>query len=114
MHHAIHHTTPHTQVGQSQPETVLEVPAGHYWTPDTGLVRYYQPAWLVQTGRAASAVTTVTASLRSEMQKFMHAFTRLSNPLALPGRLDCASSGWYSQVQSEQQTHAIVSTTVVH
>lgn len=26
-------------------EIVEEFPAGHYWTPETGFVRYYNPEW---------------------------------------------------------------------
>ena len=33
-------------VGHVVPESVIEVPAGHYWTPETGLQRYYKPRWL--------------------------------------------------------------------
>lgn len=33
-------------VGHVDPETVVAVPAGHYWTPETGLVCYYNPEWL--------------------------------------------------------------------
>ena len=28
-----------------QCEFVGEFPAGHYWTPETGFVRYYTPEW---------------------------------------------------------------------
>jgi asparagine synthase (glutamine-hydrolysing) len=33
-------------VGQVEPSTVRAIPPGHYWTPETGLVRYHRPAWL--------------------------------------------------------------------
>jgi asparagine synthase (glutamine-hydrolysing) len=33
-------------VGHVDPETVVAIPAGHYWTPETGLVCYYNPDWL--------------------------------------------------------------------
>lgn len=35
-------------VGQVVPETVEAIPAGHYWTPEEGLVCYYNPNWLRQ------------------------------------------------------------------
>ena len=34
-------------VGFVDPSTVKEMPPGHYWTPETGLVRYFKPQWLV-------------------------------------------------------------------
>jgi len=33
-------------VGHVDPSTVINVPAGHYWTPEEGLVCYYNPDWL--------------------------------------------------------------------
>lgn len=33
-------------VGHVDPATVVNVPAGHYWTPEEGLVCYYNPEWL--------------------------------------------------------------------
>jgi len=33
-------------VGHVDAETVVAIPPGHYWTPDTGLVCYYNPEWL--------------------------------------------------------------------
>jgi len=33
-------------VGHVDAETVVAVPPGHYWTPETGLVCYYNPEWL--------------------------------------------------------------------
>lgn len=33
-------------VGHVDPSTVVLVPAGHYWTPEEGLVCYYNPDWL--------------------------------------------------------------------
>ena len=33
-------------VGHVVPGTVQAVPAGHYWTPSTGMVRYHEPVWL--------------------------------------------------------------------
>lgn len=33
-------------VGQVDPETVVAIPPGHYWTPEEGLVCYYNPDWL--------------------------------------------------------------------
>eukprot|EP00578_Thalassiosira_sp_NH16_P009105 CAMPEP_0181114062 /NCGR_PEP_ID=MMETSP1071-20121207/20676_1 /TAXON_ID=35127 /ORGANISM="Thalassiosira sp., Strain NH16" /LENGTH=668 /DNA_ID=CAMNT_0023198133 /DNA_START=37 /DNA_END=2039 /DNA_ORIENTATION=+ len=33
-------------VGHADPETVVAIPPGHYWTPEGGLVCYYNPAWL--------------------------------------------------------------------
>jgi asparagine synthase (glutamine-hydrolysing) len=32
--------------GHVEPASVVAVPPGHYWTPDTGLVCYYNPDWL--------------------------------------------------------------------
>jgi len=32
-------------VDQCEPEDLMLVPAGHYWTRETGLVDYYQPEW---------------------------------------------------------------------
>eukprot|EP00658_Telonema_sp_P-2_P078722 TRINITY_DN7440_c0_g4_i1.p1 TRINITY_DN7440_c0_g4~~TRINITY_DN7440_c0_g4_i1.p1 ORF type:complete len:574 (+),score=176.55 TRINITY_DN7440_c0_g4_i1:38-1759(+) len=32
-------------VDQCEPQDLLLVPAGHYWTRETGLVDYYQPEW---------------------------------------------------------------------
>lgn len=32
-------------VGHIVPSTVQAVPPGHYWTPQTGLVRYHSPEW---------------------------------------------------------------------
>lgn len=32
-------------VGHVVPATVAAVPPGHYWTPQTGLVRYHTPEW---------------------------------------------------------------------
>ena len=33
-------------VGQVDPSSVRAIPPGHYWTPDTGLVRYHEPDWM--------------------------------------------------------------------
>ena len=33
-------------VGQVDPETVVAIPPGHYWTPEEGLVCFYNPDWL--------------------------------------------------------------------
>ncbi|KAG7353108.1 asparagine synthetase B [Nitzschia inconspicua] len=33
-------------VGHADPATVVAIPPGHYWTPETGLVCYYNPEWL--------------------------------------------------------------------
>lgn len=33
-------------VEHADPETVFAVPPGHYWTPEEGLVCYYNPEWL--------------------------------------------------------------------
>lgn len=33
-------------VGHADPETVVAIPPGHYWTPEEGLVCYYNPEWL--------------------------------------------------------------------
>eukprot|EP00565_Helicotheca_tamesis_P007196 CAMPEP_0185737096 /NCGR_PEP_ID=MMETSP1171-20130828/29634_1 /TAXON_ID=374046 /ORGANISM="Helicotheca tamensis, Strain CCMP826" /LENGTH=540 /DNA_ID=CAMNT_0028407933 /DNA_START=50 /DNA_END=1669 /DNA_ORIENTATION=+ len=30
---------------QCDPKDMFKVPAGHYWTPETGLVKYYNPDW---------------------------------------------------------------------
>jgi asparagine synthase (glutamine-hydrolysing) len=35
-------------VGHVDPATVVSIPAGHYWTPQTGLVCYYHPEWLCE------------------------------------------------------------------
>ena len=32
-------------VNECRPEDLQLVPAGHYWTPETGLIKYYNPAW---------------------------------------------------------------------
>ncbi|KAL9184945.1 hypothetical protein ACHAXT_002722 [Thalassiosira profunda] len=34
-------------VGHCDPSTVVAIPPGHYWTPQSGLVRYYAPEWLI-------------------------------------------------------------------
>jgi len=33
-------------VGHADPGTVVAIPPGHYWTPEEGLVCYYNPEWL--------------------------------------------------------------------
>ena len=33
-------------VGHADPSTVVAIPPGHYWTPEEGLVCYYNPDWL--------------------------------------------------------------------
>ncbi len=33
-------------VGHVDPDTVKAIPSGHYWTPEEGLVCYYNPDWL--------------------------------------------------------------------
>ena len=33
-------------VGHADPETVVAIPPGHYWTPEEGLTCYYNPDWL--------------------------------------------------------------------
>jgi len=33
-------------VGHADPSTVVAIPPGHYWTPEGGLVCYYNPEWL--------------------------------------------------------------------
>eukprot|EP00980_Cylindrotheca_fusiformis_P001468 scaffold345_cov134-Cylindrotheca_fusiformis.AAC.79 len=33
-------------VGHVDPDTVVAIPPGHYWTPDSGLECYYNPDWL--------------------------------------------------------------------
>jgi len=35
-------------VDQCDPSDLISVPAGHYWTPETGLVKYYFPKWDVE------------------------------------------------------------------
>lgn len=35
-------------VGHVVPESVKIIPAGHYWTPEEGLVRFYEPDWLMK------------------------------------------------------------------
>ena len=32
-------------VGHAVPSSVAAIPPGHYWTPQTGLVRYHKPEW---------------------------------------------------------------------
>ena len=34
-------------VGHVDPATVVALPPGHYWTPEEGMVRYYDPEWLM-------------------------------------------------------------------
>ena len=34
-------------VGHVDPSSVVAVPAGHYWSPASGLERFYQPEWLM-------------------------------------------------------------------
>lgn len=34
-------------VGQVTPDSVKAIPPGHYWTPQTGCVRFYKPEWLL-------------------------------------------------------------------
>jgi asparagine synthase (glutamine-hydrolysing) len=33
-------------VGHVDPKSVINIPAGHYWTPEEGLVCFYNPEWL--------------------------------------------------------------------
>ena len=33
--------------GHVDPATAEAIPAGHYWTPETGTVRYHTPAWMM-------------------------------------------------------------------
>ena len=33
-------------VGHVDPASVVAIPPGHYWTPETGMVCYYNPDWL--------------------------------------------------------------------
>ena len=33
-------------VGLVEPSTVVAIPAGHYWTPESGLQRFHNPDWL--------------------------------------------------------------------
>jgi asparagine synthase (glutamine-hydrolysing) len=33
-------------VGHADPDTVVAIPPGHYWTPEEGLVCYHNPEWL--------------------------------------------------------------------
>lgn len=33
-------------VGHVDPKSVINIPAGHYWTPQDGLVCFYNPEWL--------------------------------------------------------------------
>ena len=33
-------------VGHADPSTVVAIPPGHYWTPEDGLVCFYNPEWL--------------------------------------------------------------------
>jgi asparagine synthase (glutamine-hydrolysing) len=33
--------------GHVDPATAQAIPAGHYWTPETGMVRYHTPAWMM-------------------------------------------------------------------
>jgi len=35
-------------VGHVDPATVVALPPGHYWTPEEGMVRYYEPDWLMK------------------------------------------------------------------
>jgi len=39
-------------VGHVDPSTVVALPPGHYWTPETGMVRYYDPDWLMKDDHA--------------------------------------------------------------
>ena len=42
-------------VGHVDPSTVVALPPGHYWTPETGMVRYYDPDWLMKVRLLLSA-----------------------------------------------------------
>ncbi|KAJ1436827.1 hypothetical protein B484DRAFT_324888 [Ochromonadaceae sp. CCMP2298] len=44
-------------VGQCAPEDLVTFPAGYYWTPEEGMVKYYNPEWDADTFSADMAVS---------------------------------------------------------
>lgn len=52
-------------VGHVDPATVVNVPAGHYWTPEEGLVCYYNPDWLRRVSCRSVAVVVFQSKQES-------------------------------------------------
>lgn len=52
--------------GHINPSTVQAIQAGHYWTPETGAVRYHSPSWMMD--------ETFTPSEKPSDEEIRHAF----------------------------------------
>jgi len=59
-------------VDHADPETVVAIPPGHYWTPEGGLVCYYNPEWLRDDDYAPWEDPSHTVS----DEEIQHAFTK--------------------------------------
>ena len=55
-------------VGHVDPESVVAIPPGHYWTPEEGLVCYYNPDWLRK-------VRSMSFRIRSQRLLFLMPFS---------------------------------------
>jgi asparagine synthase (glutamine-hydrolysing) len=53
-------------VGLVDPATVVAIPPGHYWTPETGLQCYYNPDWLRKVRKSSnSRLSTISREILS-------------------------------------------------
>jgi asparagine synthase (glutamine-hydrolysing) len=66
-------------VGHVDPTSVTAIPPGHYWSNDTGLVRYHQPPWLYQDDPTLSSFTNAAAAENDDppptADELLHGFT---------------------------------------
>eukprot|EP00218_Dolichomastix_sp_CCMP3274_P009666 CAMPEP_0170138856 /NCGR_PEP_ID=MMETSP0033_2-20121228/5238_1 /TAXON_ID=195969 /ORGANISM="Dolichomastix tenuilepis, Strain CCMP3274" /LENGTH=575 /DNA_ID=CAMNT_0010374911 /DNA_START=24 /DNA_END=1751 /DNA_ORIENTATION=- len=80
---------------------IEEFPAGHYWTPESGLVRYYAPAW---DDAETTRPTKGTDGVRAALDKAIRAQCMSDVPfgLLLSGGLDSAVVGTLLQPVLEE------------
>lgn len=72
-------------------EEVTEFPAGHYWTPATGLVKYYAPSWDEDSAKPSNDTSGVRAVLAEAVRE--QCMSDVPFGLLLSGGLDSAVVG---------------------
>jgi len=72
-------------------DEVTEFPAGHYWTPATGLVKYYSPSWDSDDARPSNDTSNVRAVLQEAVRE--QCMSDVPFGLLLSGGLDSAVVG---------------------
>ena len=71
-----------------QCDTIEEFPAGHYWTPETGFVKYYSPEWDDDAYVGTEDTSRVRAALTQAVKDQMMSDVPIG--LLLSGGLDSA------------------------